>query len=156
MQKITPMLWYEGQAEEAAKFYCSVFPNSKMGRIARYGDHGPLPRGTVMTVAFTLDGQEFVALNGGPHDKFNDSISLVVNCDTQAEIDEMWAKLTSGGGREVQCGWLKDRYGVSWQVVPRQLPELMKDPQRANAVMHEVLKMKKLDLNRMKEAYEHG
>jgi predicted 3-demethylubiquinone-9 3-methyltransferase (glyoxalase superfamily) len=156
MQKITPMLWFESQAEEAAKFYCSVFPNSKLGPIARYGDHGPLPQGTVMTVAFTLDGQEFLALNGGPHDKFNDAISLMVNCDTQAEIDEMWARLASGGGREVQCGWLKDRYGVSWQVVPRQLPELMKDPQRANAVMKEVMKMKKLDLDRMKEAYEHG
>ena len=156
MQKITPMLWYEGQAEEAAKFYCSVFRNSKMGQIARYGDHGPLPKGTVMTATFTLDGQEFVALNGGPHDKFNDAISLMVNCDTQAEIDEMWEKLASGGGREVQCGWLKDKYGVSWQIVPKQLPELMKDPKRANAVMKELLQMKKLDLNKLKEAYEHG
>jgi predicted 3-demethylubiquinone-9 3-methyltransferase (glyoxalase superfamily) len=156
MQKITPFLWYEGEAEEAAKFYCSVIPNSKIGQISRYGDHGPLARGTVMTVAFTLDGQDFVALNGGPHDRFNDSISLAVACDTQAEIDAIWAKLTADGGREMQCGWLKDKYGVSWQVVPSQLPGLLKDPKRANAVMKEVLKMKKLDLNRMKEACEHG
>lgn len=156
MQKITNMLWYEGQAEEAAKFYCSVFRNSRVGQITRYGDHGPLPQGTVVTVAFTLDGQEFVALNGGKHDQFNDSISLVVNCEDQAEIDAVWSKLTADGGREVQCGWLKDKYGVSWQVVPRELWGLMKDPKRANAVMHAVLKMKKLDLDKMKEAYEHG
>ena len=156
MQRITPFLWYESKAEEAAKFYCAVFSNSKIGEIARYGEHGPLPKGTVMTVAFTLDGQEFVALNGGPHDKFNDAISLAVNCEDQAEIDRIWAKLAADGGREVQCGWVKDKYGVSWQVVPRELPELLKDPRRANAVMKELLKMKKLDLDRLKEAYEHG
>ena len=155
-QRVTPFLWFDDRAEEAAKFYASIFKNSKVGQVTHYTEQGPLPVGTVMTVGFTLDGEDFVALNGGKHDPFNDSISLVVNCDTQAEIDEMWKKLQAGGGKEVQCGWLKDKYGVSWQVVPRELPKWIKDPRKANAVMKEVMKMKKLDLNKLKEAYEHG
>jgi predicted 3-demethylubiquinone-9 3-methyltransferase (glyoxalase superfamily) len=154
MQKISPFLWFDNQAEEAAKFYASVFKNSRIGRIARYGDAGPGPKGSVMTVEFQLDGQDFVALNGGPEFKFTEAISLSVLCKTQDEIDEFWKKLTQGG-QEVQCGWLKDRYGLSWQVVPEVLPKMMSDPdqEKTNRVMEAVLKMKKLDIATLEKAY---
>src|SRR5262245_42711437 len=125
MQKITPFLWFDTQAEEAAQFYVSIFKNSKIGTIARYGDTGPGPKGSVMTVTFQLDGQEFMALNGGPVFKFTEAISFMVHCETQEELDTMWAKLTEGG-KEVECGWLKDKYGLSWQIVPTALAEMMK------------------------------
>ena len=131
MQRISPFLWFDDKAEEAAVFYTSIFKNSKIGTIARYGDSGAevtaRPKGTVMTVAFQLDGQEFVALNGGPHYKFTEAVSFVVNCQTQEEVDEYWKKL-SDGGQEVQCGWLKDKYGLSWQIVPTILSEMLNDP----------------------------
>src|SRR5438105_3875727 len=137
MQKITPFLWFNNQAEEAAKFYVSIFKNSKILGSTRYGETGPGPKGSVMTVKFQLDGQEFVALNGGHHFKFNEAISLVVNCETQKEIDEFWEKLTKGGGHEVECGWLKDKYGMSWQIVPTILDEILqdKDAEKTNRVM---------------------
>ena len=136
MQKIAPFLWFDNQAEEAAKFYVSVFKNSKVGTIARYGESGPGPKGSVMTVGFELDGQKFTALNGGPIFKFTEAISLVVNCENQEEIDYIWEKLTADGGQEVQCGWLKDKYGLSWQVVPAILSELVsKDPKKSERVM---------------------
>lgn len=154
-QKITTFLWYDNQAEEAVNFYVSVFKNSKIGDIARYGDTGPGPKGSVMTVEFQLAGQQFTALNGGPHFKFTEAISLVVNCDTQEEVDEYWEKL-SEGGQKVQCGWLKDKYGLSWQIVPRILTELLKDkdPEKANRVMQAVMQMTKLDIAKLKAAYE--
>jgi predicted 3-demethylubiquinone-9 3-methyltransferase (glyoxalase superfamily) len=155
MQKITPFLWFDDKAEEAAKFYVSVFKNSKLGAVARYGDSAAnasgRPPGSVMTVEFELDGQKFVALNGGPVFKFNESVSFVINCDTQAEIDHYWDKLTAGGGQEVQCGWLKDKYGLSWQVVPSVLPKLMQG-KKADKVMAGILTMKKLDVEALKRA----
>jgi predicted 3-demethylubiquinone-9 3-methyltransferase (glyoxalase superfamily) len=144
-QKITPFLWFDASAEEAARFYTSVFRNSRMGAITRYGDAGPAPKGTVMTVSFEIEGVQFTALNGGPEFKFNESISFVVACDTQAEIDEYWETLTAGGGQPIQCGWLKDRFGLAWQIVPANLFELLKDPATSNRVMVEVMKMVKLD-----------
>ena len=151
MQKISNCLWFDGQAEEAAKFYVSVFRNSKVKQITHYGDTGPGKKGSVMTVAFELDGVEFLALNAGPDFKFNHAISLMVNCRTQAEIDEMWVKLSDGGATEV-CGWLRDKYGLSWQIVPAILPELMKDPAKTDNVMREVVKMTKLDIATMQKA----
>lgn len=159
MQKITPFLWFDDNAEEAANFYVSVFKNSKIGEVSRYGDAGEQaagrPAGTVMTVDFHLDGQDFVALNGGPHFKFTEAISFVVNCETQEEIDYFWEKL-SGGGEEVQCGWLKDKYGLSWQVVPTVLGEMMqdKDAEKADRVMKAMLQIKKLDIATLKQAYD--
>ena len=152
MQKITAMLWFDNQAEEAAKFYVSVFKNSKMGALTRYGDGMPLPKGTVMTAAFEIEGQSFTALNGGPQFKFSEAISFVVNCDTQKEIDYYWDKLTSGGGKEVECGWLRDKYGLCWQITPTQLPELVK--KSSDKVMHALLGMKKLDLATLQRAAE--
>ncbi len=158
MRKITPFLWFDDNAEEAAKFYVSVFRNSKIGSVARYGEAGAevtgRPKGTVMTVAFELDGQEFIALNGGPQFKFSEAISFVVNCGTQKEIDDLWEKL-SAGGEKVECGWLKDKYGVSWQVVPAVLGGMMSDPDpaRSQRVMQALLKMKKIDLAELEEAY---
>jgi predicted 3-demethylubiquinone-9 3-methyltransferase (glyoxalase superfamily) len=142
--KITPFLWFDSQAEEAANFYCSIFPNSKIGKIARYGKAGPGPEGSVLTIVFSLDGQEFTGLNAGPHFKFTEAISFVVPCNTQDEIDNYWFKLTAGGGQESQCGWLKDKFGLSWQIVPAALGELMSDPdpQKSNRVMQALLKMK--------------
>ena len=157
MQKITPFLWFDNQAEEAAKFYTSIFKNSKIGKIARYDEAGEKasgrPKGSVMTVEFQLEGQEFVALNGGPHFKFTEAISFVVNCETQEEVDYYWEKL-SAGGKEVQCGWLKDKYGLSWQIVPTVLGELLsdKDAAKSQRVMQAMLKMVKLDIKKLKEA----
>jgi predicted 3-demethylubiquinone-9 3-methyltransferase (glyoxalase superfamily) len=158
-QRITPFLWLDDQAEEAAKCYTSIFKNSRITGMTRYDEEGAQaagrPRGTVMTVAFELDGQEFIALNGGPMFKFTEAISLVVNCETQAEVDHYWEQLTDGG-QEVQCGWLKDRFGVSWQVVPTVLTELLqdKDPEKAKRVMAAMLQMKKLSIDGLKRASE--
>ena len=153
IQRITPFLWFDNQAEEAAKFYTSIFKNSKVKSVTRYGDAGPGPKGSVMTVAFELEGQEFVALNGGPQFKFTEATSFVVNCETQAEVDEFWEKL-SKGGQEVECGWLKDKYGLSWQVTPTILPELLQsqDPEKSQRVMKAMMQMKKIDIARLKEA----
>lgn len=150
MKKITPFLWFDTQAEEAMNFYVSVFKNSKVGSIQRQGPDGP-----VFTVTFELDGQEFMGLNAGPQFKFNESISFFVNCEDQAEVDEYWNKLTADGGEESMCGWLKDKYGLSWQIVPKQLGELMgdKDPARAKRVMDAMLKMKKIVVADLEQAY---
>jgi len=154
MQKITPFLWFDNNAEEAAQFYTSIFKNSKILNVSRYGDAGPGPRGAVMVVNFQLEGQQFTALNGGPLFKFSEAFSFVVNCETQKEIDEYWTKLTSGGGKESECGWLKDRFGFSWQIVPTALGKLMSDPKKASRVMQALLQMKKLDIAMLEEAGE--
>ncbi len=156
MQKITPFLWFDNQAEEAMNFYVSIFKNSKVVTATRYGDAGPGPKGTVMTAEFQLEGQEFVALNGGPHFKFTEAISFVINCETQEEVDYFWEKLTAEGGAESQCGWLKDRYGLSWQVVPTAVIEMLKDkdPERSQRAMKAVLQMKKIDIGQAKQAYD--
>ena len=157
MQKITPFLWFDTQAEVAAKFYTSIFKNSKITSIARYGEDTPGTPGNVMTVAFQLDGEEFVALNGGPVFAFTPAISFFVSCQTQAEVDMFWEKLSEGGETSM-CGWLKDKFGVSWQIVPSILGELMgdKDAVKANRVTQAMLKMTKLDIAKLKEAYEQG
>jgi len=154
MQTITPFLWFDNQAEEAVKLYTSLFKNSKIVSIMRYGEAGPGPKGTVMTATFQLDGQEFVALNGGPHFKFTEAISFVINCKTQEEVGHLWEKL-SEGGEESRCGWLKDTYGVSWQVVPTVLVEMLrdKDAEKSKRVMQAMLKMGKLDINKLKQAW---
>ena len=154
MQKITPFLWFDGKAEEAMRFYVSIFKNSKVGAITRYGDAGPGPKGTVMVVTFQLDGQEFIALNGGPQFTFSPAISFVVNCETQEEVDAFWEKL-SEGGEKLQCGWLRDKYGLSWQIVPTVLGEMMqdKDAEKSQRVMKAMLQMTKLDIERLKQAY---
>ena len=155
MQKITPFLWFDNQAEEAAQFYTSTFKNSKILSVSRYGDAGPGPKGSVMVVSFQLEGQQFTALNGGPLFKFSEAFSFVVSCENQQEIDYYWNKLTSDGGRESQCGWLKDKFGFSWQIVPTALGKLMNgDPQKANRVMQALLQMKKLDIAALEEAAE--
>jgi len=155
IQKITPFLWFDHQAEEAASFYVSIFPNSKVVKVLRYGEAGPGPVGSAMTVEFQLEGQSFVALNGGPHFKFTEAISFVVNCQTQDEVDSYWEKL-SAGGAQVECGWLKDKFGLSWQIVPTVLPELLSnpDPEKSQRVMKAMLTMKKLDIRALKQAYE--
>ena len=155
MQKITPFLWFDGKAEEAMDFYVSIFKNSKRGRISRYGDAGPGPKGTVMSVTFQLDGQEFMALNGGPHFTFSPAISLFVNCKTQEEVDELWEKLSEGGEKS-QCGWLKDKYGLSWQIIPSALGEMLgdTDPEKSKRVMQAMLQMKKIEISGLKQAYE--
>ena len=154
-QKITPFLWFDTQAEEAANFYTSIFKNSKISMVTRYGDAGPGPKGAVQTIAFELEGQMFTALNGGPHFKFTEAISFVVHCETQEELDSLWNRLTDGG-HEVQCGWLKDKFGLSWQIVPNALLELLKDPDPAktNRVMQAMFKMKKLDIAGLRKAAE--
>jgi predicted 3-demethylubiquinone-9 3-methyltransferase (glyoxalase superfamily) len=153
MQKITPFLWFDDKAEEAANFYISIFKNSKMGRITRYGEAGPGPKGTAMSVTFQLEGQEFFALNGGPHYKFTPAISLFVDCKSQEEVDELWEKL-SAGGRKDRCGWLTDKFGLSWQIIPSVLGELLndKDAEKSQRVMKAMLKMDKIEIDALKQA----
>ena len=155
MQKISPFLWFDGKAEEAAKFYISIFPNSKIGDILRNGPDGPGPQGSVLTVAFELDGQKFTALNGGPHYKFSPATSFVVNCETQDEVDYYWEKL-SAGGKTMQCGWLDDKYGVTWQVVPNILVKMLqdKDAEKARRVMQTMMQMVKLHIKPLQQAYD--
>ena len=155
MQKITPFLWFDANAEEAVAFYTSVFKDSKVLATSRYGEAGPGPKGSVMTMNFVLNGQEFIALNAGPHFQFNEAVSFVVDCETQQEVDYYWTKLTAGG-KEVQCGWLKDKFGLSWQITPTILPRLLqdKDPQKANRVMQAMMKMVKIDIEALKRAYK--
>ncbi len=157
MSKITPFLWFNDQAEEAMNFYTSIFKNSKIGSVSRYGEGGPGPQGSVMTATFELDGQQFMALNGGPLFTFTEAISFFVNCETQAEVDELWEKLTEGG-EESQCGWLKDKYGLSWQIVPSVLGELLNAPdaEKAGRVMNAMLQMKKIDIAGLRAAYEQA
>jgi predicted 3-demethylubiquinone-9 3-methyltransferase (glyoxalase superfamily) len=154
MQKITPFLWFDANAEEAVNFYVSIFPNSKVLSMARYGDAGPGPKGQVMTASFELVGQRFTALNGGPRFKFTEAISFLVNVETQSELDGLWTKLLQGGQPQ-QCGWLKDRYGLSWQIIPGVLFELMqdKDPAKSKRVMEAMLKMVKFDIQALKDAH---
>ncbi len=153
MQKITPFLWFDGNAEEAANFYISIFKNSKMGKISRYGEAGPGPKGSAMSVTFQIEGQEFFALNGGPQFKFTPAISFFVNCETQQEVDELWDKL-SAGGRTDRCGWLQDKFGLSWQIIPTVLGQLLgdKDPQRAKGAMQAMLQMTKIDIKKLQQA----
>ncbi len=161
MQKITPFLWFDDKAEEAARFYTSIFKNSKIGKVARYGEEGAKasgrPKGSVMTVTFQLEGQEFVALNGGPHFTFSPAISFVVNCKTQQEVDSLWVNLSEGGETQ-QCGWLRDKYGVSWQIVPTVLPKMLQDksPEKSRRVMEAMLQMVKIDIKKLKQAYDQG
>ncbi len=155
MQKISPFLWFDDKAEEAVDFYASVFKNSKILNISRYGDAGPGPKGAVMSVTFELNGQEFMALNGGPLFKFSEAISFFVHCETQQEVDELWEKL-SASGEQQRCGWLKDKYGLSWQIVPTVLGKLLNqsDPGKSKKVMEAMLKMNKLDINGLRQASE--
>ena len=161
MQKITPFLWFDNQAEEAAKFYTSIFKNSKILNVSRYDEAGSkasgVPAGTAMTVAFELEGQEFNALNGGPMFKFSEAISFVVNCETQEEVDELWEKLSAHPESE-QCGWLKDKYGLSWQIIPKALGQMLsdKDAQKSGRVMQAMLKMKKIDVKVLQDAYDQA
>lgn len=152
---ITPCLWFDTQAEEAVNFYTSVFPGSGISGTTFYGEGAPLPEGTALTVDFYLDGQQFLALNGGPHFKFTEAVSFVVNCETQQEIDEYWNKLLAGGGKEQVCGWLKDKYGLSWQIFPTEVSKMLqdKDKERAGRVMQEVMRMVKPDLDKIRKAY---
>jgi predicted 3-demethylubiquinone-9 3-methyltransferase (glyoxalase superfamily) len=155
MQKITPFLWFDNQAEEAMNFYVSIFKNSKVGKVSRYGDAGPGPKGTVMSATFQLEGQEFMALNGGPLFHFTEAISFFVDCKTQEEVDELWEKL-SAGGQPSRCGWLKDKFGLSWQIIPSALMEMLqdKDPQKSQRVMRAMLLMSKIEIAGLKRAYE--
>jgi predicted 3-demethylubiquinone-9 3-methyltransferase (glyoxalase superfamily) len=155
MQKIRPCLWFDGKAEEAMNFYLSIFKDSKAGSLMRYGDAGPGPKGSVLSATFELRGQEFIALNGGPHFTFSPAISLFVTCETQEEVDEFWEKLSAGGEKQV-CGWLKDKYGVSWQIVPAVLGEMLqdKDTEKSSRVMAALMKMTKLDIKLLRQAYE--
>jgi predicted 3-demethylubiquinone-9 3-methyltransferase (glyoxalase superfamily) len=154
MRKITPFLWFDGRAEEAMHFYVSIFKNSKVGRVAR---SGPGPDAPVFSVTFTLDGEEFYALNGGPQYHFTPAVSFFVHCETQAEVDELWVKL-SAGGEEQPCGWLKDKFGLSWQIIPSLLSRLLgdKDPKKAGAAMQAMLKMKKIDVQALQRAYDQA
>jgi predicted 3-demethylubiquinone-9 3-methyltransferase (glyoxalase superfamily) len=155
MQKIVPFLWFDDKAEEAVNFYVSVFKNSKVVSVTRYGEAGPGPKGTVMSATFQLEGQDFYALNGGPLFKFTPAVSLFVNCETQREIDELWEKLSEGGSKQ-QCGWVTDRYGLSWQVVPTVLGGLLrdKDPAKSQRVLKAMMQMNKLDIKGLQDAYE--
>lgn len=154
MQKITPCLWFDTEGEDAANHYTSIFPNSRITHVARYGAAGPRPEGSVMTVEFELDGQKFVALNGGPNFTFNEAVSFQVSCEDQAEVDHYWSKLTEGGGEEGPCGWLKDRFGLSWQIIPKRLPELLADSDREKSqrVMAAMLEMRKIDVEGLERA----
>ncbi|GGA81494.1 VOC family protein [Puia dinghuensis] len=156
MQKIIPFLWFDNQAEEAANYYVSIFKNSKINHVSRYGDAGPGPKGTAMVVTFTLEGQDFTALNGGPLFHFTEAISLYVNCETQEEVDTLWNKLIAGGGNESQCGWLKDKYGLSWQIIPTTLQRLLsdKDPVKAGRAMKAMLKMQKINIQALQDAFD--
>lgn len=160
MQKITPFLWFNDNAEEAINFYTSIFKDAKIGKVARYDKAGAQasgrPEGSIMTATFQLFGQEFIALNGGPHFKFNEAVSFVVNCENQEEVDYYWNQLTSGGGQESMCGWLKDKFGLAWQIVPTVLPKLLtqKDPEKSKRVMQAMLQMKKIDIVVLKRAAE--
>ena len=155
MQKITPFLWFNDQAEEAMNFYVSIFKNSKVGRVTRYPKGSPGPEGKVMSVTFQLEGQEFMGLNGGPMFKFSEAISLFVDCETQEEVDELWARL-SAGGEPGRCGWLKDKYGLSWQIIPKALMKLMQDPdpQKSQRVMQAMLTMSKIEVKALQLAYD--
>ena len=157
MQKITPFLWFDGKAEEAAKFYTSIFKDSKITKVTRYGDAGPGPKGTAMSVVFQLEGQEFFALNGGPHFTFSPAISFFVNCETQGEVDTLWEKLSAGGEKQ-RCGWLKDKFGVSWQVIPTALGRLLQDDDatKSRAVMRAMMQMEKIDIAGLERAHEHA
>jgi predicted 3-demethylubiquinone-9 3-methyltransferase (glyoxalase superfamily) len=154
MQKITPFLWFDGRAEEAMNFYTSIFKNAKIGRVTRYGDAGPGPKGTVMSATFQLEGQEFMVLNAGPQFKFSPAISFFVDCKTQEEVNELWEKLSAGGKTE-RCGWLTDKFGLSWQIIPSILGELLsdKDPEKSQRVMKAMLQMDKIDIAGLKRAY---
>lgn len=154
MQKIKPFLWFDNNAEEAVNFYTSIFKNSKIGDMRRYGDAGPGPKGSVMSATFQIEGQEFMALNGGPHFKFTPAISFFVNCETQAEVDELWEKLLAGG-EAMQCGWLKDKFGLTWQIIPKALGQLLgdKDPEKSQRVMKAMMKMIKIDVAELERAY---
>jgi predicted 3-demethylubiquinone-9 3-methyltransferase (glyoxalase superfamily) len=156
MQKIAPFLWFDGKAEEAANFYVSIFKNSKVTSVTRYGEAGPGPKGTAMSVTFQLEGQDFYALNGGPQFIFTPAISLFVNCETQGEVDELWDKLTADGGEASRCGWLKDKYGLSWQIIPTALGQTLndKDPEKSKRVMQAMMQMVKIDIARLKQAYD--
>ena len=157
LQKITPFLWFDSNAEEAMNFYVSIFKNSKILKVARYGDAGPGPKGTVMAATFQLEGQEFQALNGGPQYKFTPAISLFVSCESQQEVDELWGKFLAGG-REDQCGWITDKFGLSWQIIPAILPKLLsdKDPRKSASVMKAMLQMKKIDSKKLQQAYDQA
>jgi predicted 3-demethylubiquinone-9 3-methyltransferase (glyoxalase superfamily) len=157
MQKIVTFLWFDDKAEEAANLYVSLFKDSKIRSIERYGKAGPGPQGSVMTVSFQLQGQEFIALNGGPHFHFTPAISLFVNCETQEEVDELWDKLSASGGRKDRCGWLQDKYGLSWQIIPTALRKLMSDPdpEKSSRVMKAMLQMDKIDVRKLQAAYEN-
>ena len=154
-QKITPFLWFDNNAEEAMNLYVSIFKNSKILSVSRYGEAGPGPAGSVMSGTFQLEGQKFMVLNGGPHFKFTEAISLFVSCETQEEVDDLWKKLTAGGGAPSRCGWLKDRFGLSWQIIPNILGELLqdKDPKKSKRVMEAMLQMDKIDIKKLREAY---
>jgi len=157
MQKITPFLWFDGKAEEAANYYVSIFKNARIGTTRRYGEGGPGPKGSVMSVEFQLDGQPFIALNGGPQFTFSPAVSFFVNCETQEEVDELWGKL-SEGGRKDRCGWLQDKFGVSWQIIPTALGKLMSDPdpEKSKRVMKAMLQMDRIDINGLKHAYDNA
>lgn len=157
MQKITPFLWFDGKAEEAMNFYVSIFKNSKVANVTRCGDGGPGPKGTVMSATFQLDGQEFFALNGGPMFTFSPAVSFFVKCETQQEVDELWEKLSEGGEKQ-RCGWLKDKYGLSWQIIPNALGEMLqdKDAAKSKRVMQAMCQMSKIDIKGLKQAYDQG
>jgi predicted 3-demethylubiquinone-9 3-methyltransferase (glyoxalase superfamily) len=156
MQKLKTCLWFDDRIEEAVNFYVSLFKNSKILETSRYPEGAPMPAGTMLTATFELGGQEFMALNGGPQFKFTEAISLYVDCADQREVDDLWSKLTAGGGEESMCGWLKDKYGLSWQIVPKQLGEMMgdKDPVKSQAVMQAMLQMQKIDVAILTKAYD--
>ena len=157
MKKITPFLWFDGKAEEAMNFYVSIFKNSKIGKVTRYGAGGPGPAGSVMSATFQLEGQDFFALNGGPQFTFTPAISFFVNCETQPDVDELWEKLSAGGKKE-RCGWLKDKYGLSWQIIPSALGKLLSDPdpEKSKRVMMAMLQMDKIDIAGLQRAYDNG
>jgi predicted 3-demethylubiquinone-9 3-methyltransferase (glyoxalase superfamily) len=157
MQKITPFLWFDGKAEEAANYYVSIFKNARIGTTRSYGEAGPGPKGSAMSVEFELDGQQFIGLNGGPQFAFTPAISFFVNCETQEEVDELWDKL-SAGGKKNRCGWLQDKFGLSWQIIPTALGKLMSDPdpEKSKRVMKAMLQMEKIDVNGLKQAYDNA